>query len=147
MKLFAVRDRLLDYYMQPFAAPSDKQVLAALSTTINRGGNNDDIAHRPDQFEVWKIAEVTEDGHVVADRQFIANCTSLVRGRIRPEPEGSHSPGEAQGAENGNHRPPGHMEGPNSPHKPSPEATTRSQGGTTQEIPMGPRRSDYYTIS
>lgn len=83
MKLYAIRDRLLDYFMQPFAAPTDKHVLAAISQSINQGTNNDDIAQSPHHFEVWKLAEVTDDGYIVQDRQLIASCASLIRERVR----------------------------------------------------------------
>ncbi|QXP08239.1 MAG: nonstructural protein [Arizlama microvirus] len=92
MNIYAIRDRLLDYYMQPFAGPEDKAVLAAVARTINTQENMSDIAQAPHHFEVWRIGKVTTDGHIQQDRELIADCASLVRPGIR-RTGGAEGPG------------------------------------------------------
>lgn len=110
MKIYAIKDRLIDYFMAPFAAPGDKEVLAALATRVNQqldGQTNDAIIQAPHHFEIWRLGEVNEGGHLSANREFIADCSSLIRGGIRraeartadrdglegPKNEGSRQPG------------------------------------------------------
>lgn len=81
MKLYAIRDRLLDYYQQPFAAHADTDVLAALSRTISNGGD-DVIAQAPQHFEIWRLGHVTETGHLDdSDRELLADLSALIRTR------------------------------------------------------------------
>jgi len=79
VKIYAVRDRLIDYYMHPFAGNSDKDVLAAISAAVNREGNLDAIAQAPHYFEVWRIGNVLDNGHIEPVRELLAGCESLVR--------------------------------------------------------------------
>lgn len=83
MKIYAIRDRLLDYYMQPFAGPEDKAVLASIATMINRLGEQSDIAQAPHHFEVWELGTIDEEGHINPTRKLIADCAALVRPSIR----------------------------------------------------------------
>lgn len=86
MKIYAVRDRLIDYFMQPFVGQSDKQVLSALSETINRDHTHA-IQAAPHHFEVWELGEVDEDtGEIRPKRQLLADCASLVRASVRTDP-------------------------------------------------------------
>lgn len=87
MKLYAIRDRLLDFYMQPFLGPDDKPVLAALSNQISQEDNTDAISKAPHQFEVWKLADINEEAHVIPNKQLIATCDSLIRRNFREEPQ------------------------------------------------------------
>jgi len=79
VNIYAVRDRLIDYYMHPFAGTSDKDVMSAISTAINREGNLDAIAQAPHYFEVWRIGKVNEDGTIEPQRELLGGCESLVR--------------------------------------------------------------------
>jgi len=79
VNIYAIHDRLIDYYMHPFAGANDKEVLAAISAAINREGNLDAIAQAPHYFEVWRIGKVLENGHVEPSRELLAGCDSLVR--------------------------------------------------------------------
>jgi len=92
MKIYAIRDRLIDYFMVPFAAPDDKTVMAAIAKTINMGTNNEDIAKAPHHFEIWTLAEIKEDGHIEAEKYRVCGCAELIRSNIR---EG-HRPGNAE---------------------------------------------------
>lgn len=83
MRIYCVRDRLIDYFMTPFAAPEDKAVLQSLSNAINNPGATDAIAQAPHQFEIWKLGHVTENGHLVPEREYLGDCSSLVRARVR----------------------------------------------------------------
>lgn len=98
MKIYAIKDRLIDYFLTPFAAPGDKEVMASVAATINRPGNNDAIAQAPHHFEVWSLGHVTEDGHLVPEREFLGDCSSLVRRGVR---EGGGTPTAEQLARHG----------------------------------------------
>lgn len=83
MKIYAIRDRLLDYYMQPFAGPDDKPVLASIAKMINAQGEQSDIAQAPHHFEVWELGTIDEEGHINPTRKLLADCNSLVRPSLR----------------------------------------------------------------
>ena len=83
MKIYAIKDRLIDYFMQPFVGPDDKSVLASVARLVNQGEVTSDIAQAPHQFEVWTLGIVQEDGTLTPERQYLADCASLIRGNIR----------------------------------------------------------------
>lgn len=84
MKIYAIRDRLIDYYMTPFCADSDGQVLTSLANKINDARSLDAITQTPHHFELWSLGEVTEnDGIIIPKREFLADCSSLVRSSVR----------------------------------------------------------------
>lgn len=83
VQIYAIRDRLIDYFMQPFVGPDDKSVLASVARLINQGEITSDIAQAPHHFEVWKLGEVTEEGNLCPDRQLLADCSSLIRADLR----------------------------------------------------------------
>lgn len=83
MNIYALRDRLIDYYLTPFAAPTDKDVLAAIAAAINNGENRDAIAQAPHHFEIWKLATIDDDGHIKEARELLADCASLIRTDLR----------------------------------------------------------------
>lgn len=103
MRIFAVRDRLIDYYMQPFAAPGVKDVLAALANQVNTENQGNAIYQAPHHFEIWQLGIVTEDGHITPEREFIADCSSLVRASVRRDGKPGGHPAEG---------PPGPGQGP-----------------------------------
>lgn len=141
MKLYAVRDRLIDYYMQPFIGPADKQVLASLATVINEEGNTSAIAQKPEHFELWRLAEIDETtGQVQGDREFIADCGSLVRSGVWND--GSGKPGGAPMAapERGSRGKAGQAPSGASPAERAPQSATQaenSQGAETDPRPAG----------
>lgn len=101
-KIYAVRDRLIDYYMTPFCAESDRQVMASLAQTINNPENMNAIAQSPSHFEIWRLGEVNEDtGHITATREFLGTADSVVRPGLRRtgEPGIGPGPGAAGGRE------------------------------------------------
>lgn len=88
MKIYALRDRLIDYFMQPFFGPSDKQVLAAIAQTVNDQEATNAINKTPEHFEVWRLGEIDEQtGQVEGDREYLADAASLIRGRVRADAE------------------------------------------------------------
>lgn len=112
MKIYAIRDRLIDYFMQPFFGPDDKNVLASVARLVNQGEVTSDIAQAPHHFEVWTLGYITEEGSIVAEKQFLTDCTSLIRPgvRTRGEPtaaEAESHPGESRGRNGGNGAPGG----------------------------------------
>lgn len=109
-KLYAVRDRLVDYFMQPFVGPSDKQVLASIATVINGEGNNSAISQTPQHFEIWRLADIDENtGRVSGEKEYLADASSLIRGGIRGGTEAGPGAGKV-GAPEG--RVPGAAAGP-----------------------------------
>jgi len=105
LKLYALRDRLVDYFLTPFAAHSDKEVMASLAAAINTVGNNDAIAQSPQHFELWELATVEQDGTITPTRIFLADAHTLVRARREPEgPEAGGreiAPGRRRGPPSG----------------------------------------------
>jgi len=86
MNIYAVRDRLIDYYLHPFAAHTDKEVMGALATAINREGNMDAIAQAPHHFEIWKIGIIIENGNIQPCKELLGTADSLVRPSVGGEP-------------------------------------------------------------
>lgn len=81
MNIYAIRDRLIDYYMQPFMGPSDKEVLAAVAVSVNNPDSKEPIHHAPHHFEIWRLGKIDQEtGEVVRDRELLADAASLVRG-------------------------------------------------------------------
>lgn len=94
MKIYAVRDRLINYYMNPFAAPDDQNVMAAVSSQISNPEDKSALAQAPHHFEIWSLGELKEDGHIEAKKEWIADCASLIRTGVRKtEPGIGNSPG------------------------------------------------------
>lgn len=101
MKIYCLRDRLIDYWMQPFAGPDHKSVMAAIARTVNeQGATLSDIQSAPHQFEIWQLGIVTEDGHLTPEREYVADCASLIRSRVRPG-EQPHQPEAPNAAHTG----------------------------------------------
>jgi len=82
MNIYAVRDRLIDYYLQPFAGPDEKNVLAAIAQQVN-GDQESAISQAPHQFEVWELGTVDQEGNITPTRRLVADCASLIRTGIR----------------------------------------------------------------
>ncbi|WNK12990.1 MAG: nonstructural protein [Microvirus sp.] len=96
MKIYAVNDRLIDYFMQAFVAQDDKHVMAAISTVINTEPYKDAIAQAPHHFEIWRLGEINEDGHIAAHKELIASCESLIRSDQRRSLESREIVGQVQ---------------------------------------------------
>lgn len=87
MKMYAVRDRLLDYYMTPFFAEGDKPVMHTLSKIIN-GESEHAFSQAPQHFELWALAEIDDTtGEITDAKKLLCECNSLVRHSIRDTPK------------------------------------------------------------
>lgn len=105
MKIYSIRDRMMDYFMQPFIGPDDKPVIAGVAEQINGDGIHA-INRTPHYFEIWRLGEINEEGEVTAAKELIAECGSLVRGSVREQPAPGdrtlpQAPGSQQGAPSG----------------------------------------------
>lgn len=108
---------MIDYFMVPFCAPDDKSVLAAMAQRVNDttgAPTGDAIIQAPHHFEIWKLGEVEENGHIKSEIDFLADCSSLVRSGIRNETQTSRGdrpvegvPGESRGRPVGDRAGPG----------------------------------------
>lgn len=107
MKVYAIRDRMLDFYNQPFVGPNDKAVMASVAQHINNPGATDAIAQAPQHFELYALGEILEDGQLVARKEFLGDCSSLIRPGLRAEPPAADRPG-------------GHQDGPPGRKEPGP---------------------------
>jgi len=87
MKIFAVRDRLIDYYMQPFVGPNEKEVMAALARTVNNIEDTNGISQAPHHFELWELGQVDEEGNLTPTRRLVCDCASLIRVGVRDRAE------------------------------------------------------------
>jgi len=83
LNIYAVRDRLIDYFQTPFVGPSDKSVMASLQAMINNGEVTNGINQAPHQYELWRIGEVTEEGDIHVHKELLCTCDSLVRPGVR----------------------------------------------------------------
>jgi len=104
MKLYAIRDRLIDYYLTPFAAHTDNEVMASLASAINNPESLDAIAQTPHHFEIWAIGEIDQEGHLTAAKQLLADCSTLVRPKTN---DGAGSPRDQNGLYGGRRSPTG----------------------------------------
>lgn len=86
MKLYALRDRLIGYYLQPFTAENDNAVKASLAETIN-GDHPHALTKSPHHFELWCLLEINQETGCIVDAEpepeFICDCSSLVREDFR----------------------------------------------------------------
>lgn len=92
MKIYAIRDILLDYFMVPFAAPGDKEVMSAVAIQVNRVEENNAVSQAPQHFELWELAILDEEGRITPTRALVCSLNSLVRGSVRKEP--ANQPGD-----------------------------------------------------
>lgn len=84
MKIFAVRDRMLDYFQRPMAFERAADVLSALGTVVNNPDQvTNEIHQAPHHFELWELGEVDEEGKIRVTHTLVANCSSLVRDSFR----------------------------------------------------------------
>jgi len=80
VKLYAVKDRMIDYFMVPFPAPDDNQALAGVAEAVN-GERQSAISQAPHHFEVYLLGEIDEHGTIFPKKELICDCSSLVRTR------------------------------------------------------------------
>lgn len=86
MKIYAIRDQMIDYFLQPIIGKDDWNVMASLAELVN-GANEHAITQTPKHFELWSLGEIKEDGTVIGQKVFICGCTDLVREGVREDRE------------------------------------------------------------
>lgn len=89
MNIYCIRDRMLDYFQDPFVAPNDYNVLASVANVINNPEVHSAIAQAPHHFEIWRIATVDDQGHINESREFVSDCSALVRAGREPSDTGT----------------------------------------------------------
>lgn len=127
MNLYAIRDRLLDYYMQPFVGPTDKQVLASIANIVNSETSENAITKAPHHFEIWRLAKITEaTGWVERQLSLLADCSSLVRPGVRDSrTSGTHQAAPTPPERTGSPPDPAKLPpSPNGAHAPNPLTTS-----------------------
>lgn len=85
---------MIDFFMQPFFAPSTAEALQAMAATVNHKEGGHAIQTSPHHFEVWEICEITENGEVKGEKHLIAECSGLVRGGFRSGEAGDAGTGQ-----------------------------------------------------
>lgn len=105
MEIYALRDRLIDYFLPPFTTNGVEEALAAAANTVNLGDATSAITQAPHHFELWQIGTLDKAGHLAPKREFIADCSSLVRGNLRQERKAAGNP--LEGPKNERTAPPG----------------------------------------
>jgi len=79
VKIYAIKDRLIGYFLTPFIAPSDKEIMGGIAHEINRPDNLAAIAQSPHHFEIYTLGEIDDEGNITVRKEFICDCGSLVR--------------------------------------------------------------------
>lgn len=98
MNIYAIRDRLINYYQTPFMAHTDKEVLASLAKLINGEDINiHEIAQAPQHYEIWRLGQVDQDGDLIQDKELLADCASLIRIGVRTRHEPTNQVGKTPG--------------------------------------------------
>ena len=138
MKLFAIRDRMLDYFQAPVAVTREQDFFQAVSRNVNGEGN--ELAQAPDHYEIWQVAEIDDQGHITAKREFIGNCSRYIRNGVwQRRAEGAAG---TEGATSTLPRGPGRIgEGPGA-RPGSTESETGPAPVAPQEPPKDAGRSD-----
>lgn len=136
-QIYALRDRLIDYYLRPFTAPDDKEVLASLATTINSGEGTSAIQNAPHHFEIWRLGSITEEGDCRPGKELIADCSSLVRDGVRKT---THDGAAAlRGAQGGERPTAGRPSGGRDAAPSAAQNTAQTENGQGGQEPQGDR--------
>lgn len=128
MKIFAIRDRMLDYFQVPVVVNREQDLVAAVAKQVNGGAN--EVAQAPDHFEIWEIAEVDDQGHIQPTRVFKCNCASLVRNGVWKRGESG-----ADGAQGDARTPPGRIPTPGGREGAGPGPAEGPKGAAAQQAP------------
>lgn len=118
MKLYAIQDLVLEYFLAPFAAADDNQAMGGLATLVNTENSDDPVSKSPQDFVLWQVATCDDQGNINADKRKLRNAATLIRRTRTTEGAGSgheipptarQGNGHATGAPGGGHankRPP-----------------------------------------
>lgn len=93
MKIYSIKDIMLEYFQTPFCAENTNEVMASLSNLVNRIGENHVYAQAPHHYQLWQVGLFTDDGHLSPEREHICDLNSLIRSDLRTrEPEPGRDP-------------------------------------------------------
>lgn len=142
MRLYALRDRLIDYFMRPFTAETDAQVLASVASTVNNQEGTDAIHTNPHQFEIWRLAEIDEKtGHIKPAHEYLADAASLVRGGIRDRGPGRPGTAPLHAAADSGGKPPAGAPPSTNADQRAPTDPTQAENRQGAENDQGPSRT------
>jgi len=85
MRIYAIRDRLIDYFMRPFFLENDKAAMQAIAEIVNDKEGASAIAQTPHQFELWRLADIEENGEVKGSKEYLGDASGLIRTGVRPD--------------------------------------------------------------
>jgi hypothetical protein len=90
MKIYAIYDVMIAYYLHYFMEGNHKQAKSRISETINTPGHSS-IQKTPHHFEIHHLGEINDEtGQVTGyagQNTILCNCRELVRTDVREEPE------------------------------------------------------------
>lgn len=86
LTIYALKDKLLEHFMQPFMSPGEKEAMSALSTLINDEESKHAATQSPRDFALYQLGHVTEEGQVYGDFRIVCEAAGLVRDRVRNRP-------------------------------------------------------------
>lgn len=118
VNVYSIYDRLLAHWSPPYFNHSSKEFLSGLSKAINDPESNLPVALKPEHFAVWQIGQIDSGFITNIDRHLVAECSSLVRSRVRETGIRGHQ--EAQGAPLQGHGASRDTAGPTDPTERSP---------------------------
>jgi len=75
---------MIDYFMVPFAAPSENEAMASISHEVNREDISAAIQNAPHHFELYSLGEIDDNGIINPKKELICDCSSLVRAKRQP---------------------------------------------------------------
>lgn len=77
---------MIEYYLTPFAAPSDEQASAGIADVVN-SDKMSAISQAPHHFELHLLGEMDETGNLHPKRELVCDCSTLIRARRQsPQP-------------------------------------------------------------
>lgn len=97
---------MLNYFMVPANfAINDSAAMSSLADLVN-GDTSNAITQAPHHFELWRLGEInTETGSLTEDKEFLADCSSLIRSGIRRKTSEQRPDSQAGSPVNGSESP------------------------------------------
>lgn len=124
---------MLNYFRQPFLAPNDNEVQAAISVQMIKGEQLD-WQNAPNHFELYSLGGVDqEEGTIEVDKQLICTLDSLIRPDLRTNPGRGSGEGSPAAPQDPRLSPPQRTPvaaGPGTRHIPSPVPAKALKGKT-----------------
>lgn len=67
--IVAVRDRAVDAFLRPFAAPSVGAAIRSFSDEINRNAPDNQMANHPEDYDLYQLAEWDENTGIFTENK------------------------------------------------------------------------------